>query len=428
MVRRGIESDVSFAGEGDIAGSRAGLEPKDRRPHMKHSNESDETTRANADRAGAPRRVVLVGARRDTRELARRLAKGPWTGLPIIGYVDAGHTGGSSSRPRNRHLALHAEMDPVPVLGSIDQLERVLDRAGATHVIVAVSGDGEIPSRRHAHQLTNSDVPVQWVSVDAGRLDLAALGHSNAKTEGPKGPHQGLRGSIAPGKPGRRTGWRTRAANGLSSRSFDRASWGRKAKRCMDVTVSGIMLLMLSPLFAVVAIAILCSSGRPIFYRQERAGQGGRLFRMIKFRSMKLNAERETGPIWASDHDSRCTRIGDWLRHSNIDELPQLFNVLRGDMSLVGPRPERPMFIKEFRDSIPDYDLRHAVPGGMTGWAQVHGWRGRTSLRKRIQYDLDYIERWSIWLDFRVLLMTIQHVLYGKTTWNESKAGRRSGL
>ena len=189
----------------------------------------------------------------------------------------------------------------------------------------------------------------------------------------------------------------------------------------VDVSVSAILLVLLAPLFAIVALAILISTGRPIFYKQQRVGQGGRLFSIIKFRSMRWDAERETGPIWASDHDTRCTRIGDWLRHTNVDELPQLFNVLRGEMSLVGPRPERPVFVEEFRQTIPDYDLRHAVPGGMTGWAQVHGWRGRTSLRKRIQYDLDYIQRWSIGLDLRILLMTIQHVFWGKTSWNESK-------
>ena len=132
---------------------------------------------------------------------------------------------------------------------------------------------------------------------------------------------------------------------------------------------------------------------------------------------MRRDAEGSTGPIWASNHDDRCTKVGAWLRHTNIDELPQLFNVLIGEMSLVGPRPERPVFVEHFKDAMPDYDLRHAVPGGMTGWAQVHGWRGRTSLRKRIQYDLDYIERWSFWFDFRVLFMTVQHVFWRKTSW-----------
>ena len=192
-------------------------------------------------------------------------------------------------------------------------------------------------------------------------------------------------------------------------------------KRVIDTTIATCVLAVLSPLLALVALAILVTTGRPIFYSQERVGQGGRLFRIIKFRSMRTDAESETGPIWASNHDSRCTKIGDWLRHTNIDELPQLINVLRGDMGLVGPRPERPSFVQEFRLSMPDYDLRHAVPGGMTGWAQVHGWRGRTSLRKRIQYDIDYIERWSVGLDLRIMLMTVQHVFWGKTSWNESK-------
>ena len=226
--------------------------------------------------------------------------------------------------------------------------------------------------------------------------------------------------------PDARPGVRGRARRMLDRPWNGLPAAGRIAKRVVDIVISAALLLLLAPLFAVVAVAILLSSGRPIFYQQDRVGQGGRTFPMFKFRSMRIDAERETGPIWASDHDSRCTRIGDWLRHTNIDELPQLINVFRGDMSLVGPRPERPMFVEEFRKTVPGYDLRHAVPGGMTGWAQVHGWRGRTSLRKRIQYDLDYIERWSIGLDFRVLLMTFQHVFWGKTSWNDTKRPSRT--
>jgi exopolysaccharide biosynthesis polyprenyl glycosylphosphotransferase len=230
--------------------------------------------------------------------------------------------------------------------------------------------------------LNNSDIAVHWIGDEPRATDLPA--------RDPDAP----RGTMTWPVP-----------------------WGRVAKRVVDIVGSLIGLILLAPLFAAVAAAICATSGRPIFYMQDRIGQGGRLFRIIKFRSMKPDAEGETGPIWASDHDSRCTRIGDWLRHTNIDEFPQLLNVLRGDMSLVGPRPERPMFVERFREGVPDYDLRHAVPGGMTGWAQVHGWRGRTSLRKRVQYDLDYIERWSFWLDFRILLMTVQHVAWGKTAW-----------
>ncbi len=250
------------------------------------------------------------------------------------------------------------------------------------------------------------------------RLAVQSATPSNLGTPaGPTVPSNTRRLVLPDARPGPR---------GRARRMLDRP-WngpptaGRMAKRTMDLVFATGLLLALAPLFALVAVAILLTSGRPILYQQQRVGQGGRLFRMFKFRSMRNDAERETGPIWASDHDTRCTRIGDWLRHTNIDELPQLFNVLRGEMSLVGPRPERPIFVEEFRKTIPGYDLRHAVPGGMTGWAQVHGWRGRTSLRKRIQYDLDYIERWSIAMDFRVLLMTFQHVFWGKTSWNDAK-------
>lgn len=196
-----------------------------------------------------------------------------------------------------------------------------------------------------------------------------------------------------------------------------RISAGPTAKRILDILGAAIGLILCAPLFLVVAILILVTSGRPIFYSQERVGRGGRIFRIVKFRSMRRDAEAESGPIWATARDARCTTVGDWLRRYNIDELPQLVNVLRGEMSLVGPRPERPVFVEEFSETYPTYDHRHDVPVGMTGWAQVHGWRGRTSLRKRLQYDLDYIGRWSFWLDLRILYMTVEHILWGKTSW-----------
>ena len=266
-----------------------------------------------------------------------------------------------------------------------------------------------VPQKPRRHLLpglakfTNSDVTVHWVPVDGDRLEPVIF--SAHKAHGSPGA------GVWAASPGKRNRLWSRRTIGLA----------RMAKRLADVLVSSLLLLLLSPLFSLVAVAILLTSGRPVFYSQERVGQGGRRFRIIKFRSMRTDAERDIGPIWASDHDSRCTRIGDWLRHTNIDELPQLFNVLKGEMSLVGPRPERPFFVDQFRREIPDYDLRHAVPAGMTGWAQVHGWRGRTSLRKRLQYDLDYIQRWSFWLDFLIMFMTIQHVAWGKTSWNLSR-------
>jgi lipopolysaccharide/colanic/teichoic acid biosynthesis glycosyltransferase len=148
-----------------------------------------------------------------------------------------------------------------------------------------------------------------------------------------------------------------------------------------------------------------------MLYRQERMGLDGRPFMIWKFRSMRIDAEGTTGPVWAIKNDGRRTRIGSILRRWSIDELPQLWNVLRGDMSLVGPRPERPTFVREFKHKVPQYMLRHRVKAGITGWAQVHGWRGNTSIKKRIQYDLYYVENWSLKLDLKILWMTLRQGL-----------------
>ena len=158
---------------------------------------------------------------------------------------------------------------------------------------------------------------------------------------------------------------------------------------------------------AAIAATIAATSGRPVLYRQERMGLDGRRFRMLKFRTMSLDAETATGPRWATPDDPRRTHLGAWLRRFSLDELPQLVNVLRGDMSLVGPRPERPAFVEEFRRRVPGYMLRHKVKAGITGWAQIHGWRGNTSIEKRIEYDLYYIERWSLRFDLSILLQTL---------------------
>ena len=183
--------------------------------------------------------------------------------------------------------------------------------------------------------------------------------------------------------------------------------WNSLLKRGVDLVVGGLALLICAPVMALVALAIRCSSPGPVLYRQERMGLDGERFQMLKFCTMVNDAERHTGPVWAADEDPRITALGRWLRHWSFDELPQLINVLRGEMSLVGPRPERPPLIDEFRKTIPKYMLRHKVKAGMTGWAQVHGWRGNTSLANRIKYDLDYIENWSLWRDLKILYLTI---------------------
>ena len=180
-------------------------------------------------------------------------------------------------------------------------------------------------------------------------------------------------------------------------------------KRLMDLAVSAAALVALALPFAAIAAAIRLTSPGPVFYRQERMGLDGRPFAVLKFRSMFDDAERHTGPVWTRENDPRRTPVGRFLRRFSLDELPQLWNVLKGEMSLVGPRPERPFFVERFKSSVPQYMLRHKVKAGLTGWAQVNGWRGNTSIEKRIEYDLYYIENWSIALDVKIIWLTVLH-------------------
>jgi exopolysaccharide biosynthesis polyprenyl glycosylphosphotransferase len=177
-------------------------------------------------------------------------------------------------------------------------------------------------------------------------------------------------------------------------------------KRLFDLAVAAPALVIAAPVMAMIALAIKLSSNGPVFYVQERMGLDGRTFRLAKFRTMVVDAERETGPVWARSDDPRRTSLGTFLRRLSLDELPQLWHVLTGEMSLVGPRPERPVFIEGFRKNVPKYMLRHRVKTGLTGWAQVNGWRGNTSIQKRVEHDLYYIQNWSLQLDTKILLLT----------------------
>ena len=183
--------------------------------------------------------------------------------------------------------------------------------------------------------------------------------------------------------------------------------WNVVMKRLTDVVVSSVALVVFSPVMLLIVLLIKLESKGAVIFRQERVGLDGNVFGMLKFRSMFVDAEKHTGPVWAKEGDNRCTRVGAILRRTSLDELPQLFNVLKGDMSLVGPRPERAVFVEDFKKSIPHYMLRLKMKAGLTGWAQVNGWRGNTSLEKRIEYDLYYIKNWSLLFDMKIILMTV---------------------
>ncbi len=195
------------------------------------------------------------------------------------------------------------------------------------------------------------------------------------------------------------------------------AGIGGLIKRIMDFILSFAGLIALSPLFLFLAVLVKLNSKGPVFYSQERVGLDNQPFMMYKFRSMYTDSELQSGPKWADKNDPRCTKIGAFMRKTSLDELPQLFNVLKGDMSLVGPRPERPFFVQKFKEEIKDYMKRHRVKAGITGWAQVNGLRGSsTSLEERIQYDLYYIENWSLIFDIKILFKTLMVV------WNDRNA------
>ena len=194
-----------------------------------------------------------------------------------------------------------------------------------------------------------------------------------------------------------------------NKRRFDRTfdlMHSQTAKRAVDILGGIVGLILAAPLILVFGILIYLESPGPIFYVQRRETVNRRVFCMYKLRSMGVDAEKESGPVWPKRDDDRLLRIGVFMRKYNIDETPQFWNVLKGEMSLVGPRPERPEFVEIFNQTIEHYNLRHACKAGMTGWAVIHGLRGDTSLEERLKYDLDYIENWSVLLDIYILLLT----------------------
>jgi Undecaprenyl-phosphate glucose phosphotransferase len=193
--------------------------------------------------------------------------------------------------------------------------------------------------------------------------------------------------------------------------------WSQVTKRVFDLVFSCALLIGLAPVLLLLALGVKLTSRGPVFYRQERMGLDGQRFRMLKLRTMRVDAEAGTGPIWATEDDPRRIPYGALLRRLSLDELPQFINVLRGEMSVVGPRPERPFFVEQFRRTVPGYMLRHKVKSGVTGWAQVNGLRGNTSLEKRIQYDIEYIERWSLWLDVKIIALTVVRIVFERNAY-----------
>jgi len=188
-------------------------------------------------------------------------------------------------------------------------------------------------------------------------------------------------------------------------------------KRVFDICFSGLVLLLTSPLMGLITLLIRITSPGPIFFTQERVGLNGQPFRMYKFRTMSTSSSSDSDTLWTSEADPRKTVFGSFLRRTSLDELPQFINVLKGEMSVVGPRPERPHFVQQFQKEVGRYNHRHCLRVGITGWAQVNGWRGDTSIEKRIEFDLYYLQNWSFIFDLRIIVMTVFSALIGKNAY-----------
>jgi Undecaprenyl-phosphate glucose phosphotransferase len=310
------------------------------------------------------RHVLIVGTGPMAEQIARKMTANPDYGFEVKGLV------GVEEGPPGRFVA------GLPVVGSVADLPEVVDRSGAELVYLALDRAEHAAELEALDRLSDSTAAVRLVP------DLARAFTLNANVEDFDGT------PVV-----------------LVTESPDQG-WNRVLKRAFDAAFAGVGLILLSPLLLLLAIWIKLDSPGPVLFAQERVGLSGRRFRMLKFRTMKANAEA-AGAQWTTRDDPRRTRLGVALRRLSLDELPQLWNVFVGDMSLVGPRPEQPLFVDRFRASIPRYMLRHHVKAGITGWAQVNGLRGDTPLERRIEYDLYYIQHWSMAFDLKILALTV---------------------
>jgi exopolysaccharide biosynthesis polyprenyl glycosylphosphotransferase len=313
--------------------------------------------------------LLIIGTGKIARDITTRIKSQADLGYNLVGVV--------TTRQGRPNVA------GVPVIGSYEEIPDLIDRREIEQVIIALpeTQRGELVNLITQCQRGHVDIKVypDLFAYMAGDLNVDELGGTPL----------------------------------ITVRDIALRGWKLSLKRGLDVVGAFVGLVFFSPLMLLTAMLIRMESEGPVFYIQERMGLDGRPFPMIKFRSMHVNAE-SNGPGWTQANDPRRTRLGQIMRRTNWDEMPQLINVLVGHMSLVGPRPERPVYVREFRDRIPRYMERHREKAGMTGWAQVNGLRGDTSIAERTSYDLWYIEHWSLWLDIKIILRTLLMVILRK--------------
>ena len=336
------------------------------------------------------RYTLIVGSGTLARKIAARVKNRPEFGMELIGCLERGEH--AFSKPSlyvtsgSNALAIHPKTKNLPIIGSYDQLPQILEAHNIDQLIVAMPLQDHDLLESLISSIGDAMVDVKIVP-DVHRF--IQLGSAIEEFDGL--PVVSL------------------AATPLIGTK-------KILKRFADIILSALFIIVSTPLMLLICLLVKLTSKGPVFFVQERLGLDGQRFNIYKFRTMKINAEAK-GAKFAVANDPRTTVVGKFLRRFSLDELPQLFNVFKGQMSLVGPRPERPVFIDEFRTKIPKYMLRHKVQAGMTGWAQVNGWRGNTSIEKRIACDLYYIENWSFMLDIKILFLTIFKIIKDKNAY-----------
>ena len=321
------------------------------------------------------RHVVIVGTGDQAAVVADRLRRSSWFGLEISALF------GTNAEK------LPAWLRKKKIITDVSELRRYVDEGGIDQVWISLPHSEEALIRKVISALDGSLAEIRYVP---DIFEYQLMHHSLSEIAG------------------------VPVVN-ISYSAID--GMNKFVKSVEDYVLATVLLILASPLMMLIVIGVKMSSPGPVLYRQRRVGWNGNEFTILKFRSMPIEAEKETGPVWASQMDNRATVFGSFLRKTSLDELPQLFNVLKGEMSLIGPRPERPMFVEQYKNEIPHYMKKHLVKAGVTGWAQVHGWRGNTCLHTRIEHDLYYIENWSLWLDIKIIVMTIFRGLVHKNAY-----------
>jgi len=332
------------------------------------------------------RRVLFCGIGRVSSQFLEGIRQLGWPGFYVVGVLN----------PRAKHEPVtRLQSGPIirenpdliagfPRLGDPEALAKILDKKKVDEVIFGLGKLDNDTLTPLAMECERANVKVSFIP------DLLTISSGYKVVETINGvPLMGLTSN---------------AMRGLNA----------SVKRASDILIAGLTMVILSPFLLLLTTLVKLTSAGPVIYRQARIGKNGKVFDTYKFRTMKYESEKHTGRNWTVENDTRRTPIGGFLRRTNLDELPQLWNILRGDMSLVGPRPEQPDYVEQFNRVLPRYEKRHKVRPGLTGWAQANGWRGNTSIEDRLQYDLFYIDNWSLLFDFKIILLTIKSFFNGR--------------